>query len=67
MREYRFFFWTEAAARIAKVEVADCSDDADAVRLAEQTLGENPPYLIAEIWTGDCLVERRQRPGGVGG
>jgi hypothetical protein len=61
MPEYRFFFWTEAADRIAKVDITDCADDADAVRWAEQVLDANPSYLITEIWKGDRLVERRQR------
>jgi hypothetical protein len=61
LSEYRFFIWTEADGKIAKVEVIDQGDDTQAIGWADQAFVYNPLYTIIEIWKGDCLVERRHR------
>ena len=61
MAQYRFFFWTGDAERIAQIDVIDCADDTDAVSRADQKFGENESYMMAEIWKDDRLVTRRGR------
>jgi hypothetical protein len=61
MPPYRFFFWEDAADRIAQVDVIDCADDTGALARADKSFGENPDYKLAEIWKDDRLVTRRER------
>lgn len=61
MAPYRFFYWTDVADTLAKVETVECPDDAQAVSRAEKACRPDTPYTVVEIWRDDRLVARRQR------
>lgn len=61
MAPYRFFYWTDVADKLAKVETVECPDDARAVSRAEEAFRPETPYTVVEIWKDDRLVARRQR------
>lgn len=62
MRTYQFLFF-DRQGRSPALDFVDCDDDSDAVRNADRQLGLHRTCTGVEVFDGDRMVLRLDRPG----
>ena len=61
MRTYQFLFF-DRQGRSPALDFVDCDDDTDAVRNADRQLGLHRTCTGVEVFDGDRMVLRLERP-----
>ncbi len=51
----------DGTTRVTRSDAGDFSDDADAVRWADDQFTRGERYTIVEVWQRERLIDRRQR------